>query len=437
MSSLSYNKDQYRSHTPFSFVIIGGELAVVQKYNLNLTNKGEASSCQISIPLEGIDTKVFVNNKNKDEHVEVLIYTGYLIDTEDPSTQIKEFVNLINSGRAKNQSRFSVRFDGFASQPEWNFGMTRMLNLSCFDWSQILREYKWETNIKDGDTEVRKVISLIQERVKGLKIIADEYFGSLKLGEIDSETKKHNYGCSGRSYYEILEECAKKMNKNLITLGKNIYITDYKKQPVIWSYYYGSKDSPTYTEAESLTPFENLTLRFGEIGDKQRSDVVVDLTSRTLSKKGKSSITKVRFPENSTVNSLTKYINKTLKNNLSEQELKVLAENIYKKESRKVMTGNINVSFANPFVNLYDLATFVADENNPDLVYMKGINFSINSISEEYSVDGYTQTIDIDSSPEITGRLKERIAPMQIKTNIAYNPIYVGDTSILNRKLSN
>lgn len=411
----NFNGDQYRSHSPYSFVILGGSWALVKKYSLSLTNRGEASSVKIEIPLDNIDSKVFTETANTDKHVEVQVYSGYLVDTEDAKTQIKDLLNLINSKKMATQSKFVQRFDGFVYQPEWSFGDERMMTLNCFDWSQILREYKYESNLQDGDTEVKNVIDKVQQRLTGMKIQADTYSGSLKLGEQDPETKKFTFQSSGKSHYEILEECAKKMGKKLFVLGKNIYIKSYKESPMIWNFYYGDRNSPAYKSLEGATPFRSLKLRFGQVGDAQKSKCVVDLSSRTTSKKGKNSATHIRYPENAAVDALTKLIKKTLKNNLSEQELKIEAENIWKKETKKVMTGNLDLDFANPFIDLYDIATFITDENNPDLGYLKGVWFSINSINEEYSVEGYTQSVEVDCDPDLKNTLKERKAP-NIKT---------------------
>jgi len=412
---LSYNEDQFRSHSPISFVMMDESPALVKDYDLTLTTRGESSSCKITMLLDHIDSKVFTDTKNKDAHVGIVIYSGYLIDTEDREKQISEFMQLLNSGKAQNQNRFVKRFEGFIAQPEWTFGMERLLNVVCFDWGQTLKEYKWDSNMKDGDCEVKTIIAKVQSKLTGIKIVADSYPGSLKLGEKDETSKKFSYGSSGKTYYEILEECAKRMGKNVIVKGKEIFITGYKGQPVSWTMYYGSKDSPVYKSLSSAIPFETLTLRYGEVGETQKSGTVVDLTSRTTSKKGKASLTKVRYPENSSVTSLTNHIVRIIKNNLSDSELKVLAENIYKKESKKMMTGNCDMSFANPFMDLMDIVTFVADETNPDLAYMNGVNFSINSITETYSVEGYKQKIDFDSTDEVRGTTQDRKAPGPVK----------------------
>lgn len=418
MQTQSYNNDAYRSHQPFSFVILGGEFCYVKKYDLTLTNRGEASNAGIEISLDAIDSKIFKNEENTDNYIECEIYSGYLTDTEDPDEQIDSMLNLIKLNQTDRQSKFVNRLEGFVGQPEWTFGDERTLKLQCYDWSQVLREYEWARNLKDGETEVREAIKLVQADLKGIKIVADVYAGSLKLGEQDPQTKKWTYNASGKKYFQILEDCAQKMGKNVIVKGKNIYITKYKEEPVIWHLYYGSRDSAVFkSNKDGLMPFKTANLRYGKVGEVQKSNVVVELMSRTTSKKGKTSQTKYTFPENANVNALTKKITRVLKNNLSEHELKVLAEQIYNKESKKVMTGNVDFEFANPFLDVYDLVTFVADEEQIDMAYLKDDWFSVNSISESYSVDGYTQKIDFDCANEIKNTPGQRKSPVIPRIN--------------------
>jgi hypothetical protein len=190
-----------------------------------------------------------------------------------------------------------------------------------------------------------------------------------------------------------------------------------------------------------MIPFKNVIFRAGKFGEIQHSNVIVELTSRTLSKKGKASATKVRFPENSTRGELTKFISKNVKNNLSDQELKVLAENIYKHESKDVITGNLDVDFANPYIDVYDIATFVGEAKGSYVSEFDGVWFSINSVSETYGPEGYMQTMDFDSDPSIKNTLKEKsqIVPQKGKTNMGYDSIkpFIGGNSaeILNKRL--
>jgi hypothetical protein len=231
------------------------------------------------------------------------------------------------------------------------------------------------------------------------------------------------------------------MGKKLFVKGTDVYIKTYLEEPLMWTFYYGSKDAAVYKASKEMIPFKNVIFRAGKFGEIQHSNVIVELTSRTLSKKGKASATKVRFPENSTRGELTKFISKNVKNNLSDQELKVLAENIYKHESKDVITGNLDVDFANPYIDVYDIATFVGEAKGSYVSEFDGVWFSINSVSETYGPEGYMQTMDFDSDPSIKNTLKEKsqIVPQKGKTNMGYDSIkpFIGGNSaeILNKRL--
>jgi hypothetical protein len=436
----NYNEDIFRSHTPFSFVVIGGAVCPVKNYDLQKSNKGEADMLKLSVSLDVIDPELFVELK-KDEYVPVSVYSGYLIDTEKAETQIKTISNYIKNKQFKNVKTFANRFGGFMGNWEISYGDERKIDLTCYDWSQVLRQNAWERNLKDGETEVKTCIALLQKNLPRFNIIADSYSGSLKLGEQDQESKKWTYSASGKKYWEILQDCAQKMGKKLFMKGLDIYIKTYLEAPLLWTFYYGSKDSPTYQANKEMIPFKTAVFRAGKFGEIQHSNVIVELTSRTTSKKGKASLTKVRFPENSTRGELTKFISKTIKNNLSDQELKVLAENIYKKESKDVITGNLDVDFANPYIDVYDTATFVGETKSSYISEFDGVWFSINSINETYGPEGYMQTMDFDSDPAIKNTLKEKsqIIPKAKSSKMGYDAIkpFIGGNSseILNRKL--
>lgn len=400
-----YNEDSFRSHTPFSFVSIGESICPVKNYDLQKSNKGEADSVKLSISLDAIDAEFLIELK-KDEYVPVLIHTGYLLDTESSSEQIKTISNYIKNKQFRNLKTFRSRFDGFMANWEIAYGDERKIDLTCYDWSQILRQNKWERNLKDGETEVRTCLALLQVNIKRFKINADAYVGSLKLGEQDQESKKWTYSASGKTYWEILQDCAQKMGKKLFMKGTEIYIKTYLEEPLLWTFYYGNNNAPAYVSNKEMIPFKNVVFRSGKFGDVQHSNVIVELTSRTVSKKGKASVTKVRFPENSTRGELTKFIQKTIKNNLSDQELKVLAESIYKKESKDIITGNLDVDFANPFIDVYDIATFIGESKSSYIGEFEGVWFSLNSISETYGPEGYMQTMDFDSDPDIKNTIK-------------------------------
>jgi hypothetical protein len=417
------NTDIYRSHTPYAFVFIGKQQCLVSEYDMSITTRGEAGRCNITIPLDNIDTTVFAETSNKDERVPVEIWVGYLKDMQDEKNnsvlkQIEQIGNLVSQGKSDQQRMFVKRFDGFVSQPEWKFGSERTIRLTCYDFSQPLREYKWDRNFKDGDTEVSKVVKAIEARVSGIKIECDSYTGIRRLGEKDAESGKYTYYASGKSYWEILTDCAEKLGKRVFIQGKKIFIKNFKQAPKIWKMYYGSADRQKIDGAQVGQYFEEVTIRYGEIGESAKSDVVVDLYSQNLTKKGKEKKVYVRYPENAAIKSNTRHIVRTVSNNMSEQELRVMAENLYKKNSRKVITGNISLPFANNFLDTFDVVTFVSDGVYKDIDFLKNYYFCVNSIQEKYSANGYSQDIDFDSDPDInekTVKPKERIAPPKPK----------------------
>lgn len=418
------SKDIYRSHTPYAFVFIGEEFCYVENYDLSITTRGEASSCKLRIPLENVDSTIFAKETDDGKYIPIELYVGYLQDdiNERISNQvITEFATLIRNGKSQEQKMFNKRFIGFAAQPEWIFGDERYLNLNCYDWSQILREYKWPRNFKDGDTEIKRIVSLLEQRLEGIKIVCDPYSGIQRLGETDKDPESgkisHVYRASGQTYWQILEDCATKLGKRLFVQDKTIYITRYKNKPVLWNMYYGP-----YEEKVGLKHgqyFRNLSLRYGEIGESNRSNVVIDLYShKTTKKTKKEKPTYIRYPENAPIKANTRRIVRNISVNTEQSELKVIAENLYKKLSRKNMTGNLDIPFANNFLNLLDLIQFSADKEFSDLQFIKDYYFSVNSINENYGPDGYGQTIEIDTNPDIdktTITIGKNVAPAKLK----------------------
>lgn len=397
-------KDIYRSHTPFAFAFLGEQLCYVESYSLNLSTRGEASKLKLKIPIDSVDSSVFANSESEGNKVPVELYIGYLKDDIHQAisrAKAQELAVAIKQGRSEEQRMFSKRFSGFASQPEWSFGDERYLNLTCFDWSQILREYKWDKNLKDGDTEVSRIISTIQRRIKGVTIKSPSYNGLQRMGQRDAESGSYTYRASGKTYWQILTECASKLNRRVFVTGQEILIDRFKNKPALWSMYYGPYEEKVGLKFGQY--FKNLKLRYGEIGEASKSNVVIQLYSSVTTKKGgKSKPTAIRYPENEPIKTNTLVIKRNVAINTPEAELKVIAENLFKKFSRKNMTGNIDIPFANNFLNLLDLITFTADSEYTDLQFIKGFYFCVNSIDENYDVTGYTQTVDIDTDPDIT-----------------------------------
>lgn len=390
--------NQTSLHTPCAIAFIGGEYCDIESFDIELTANGESSKCNMSILMEAIDSTVFANKTNENSKVEVIVYTGYIEDKVNSQQYKLEVSKLVNS-QVERSKILKKRFHGFVAQPEWNFGSESKVKLSCFDWSQLLREYKWEKNLKDGDTEISRIISIAQSKLVDFKIQADPYTGTQRLGERDADSNSRVYRASDKSIWEVLKECATKLNKNIFIEGRTVYITKYKEKPVEWPMYFLSVNSK-----KKLTNgqyFTNASFKYGEIGESVKGNVVVDLYSSKLTKKGDAKATYVRYPENAPVKQNTLYIKKYVKINSEESELKTIAENIYKKFAKKTMTGNLELPFANNSIDVYDLIKIECDDVENQINFVKDYYFSVNSISESYGNGGYTQTIEIETDPDI------------------------------------
>jgi hypothetical protein len=386
-------------NTPCALVFIGGEYCEVESFSIDLTANGESSKCDIEILMQAIDSTVFAKQANDQSKVEVIVYAGYIEDQKDSAGYLAQVRQLINS-QSERTKLLKKRFEGFVAQPQWIFGEKSTVKLSCFDWSQLLREYKWEKNLKDGDTEISRVISSIQGKLGDYKIKADSYTGSQRLGERDADSNSRVYRAEGKSIWDILKECATKLNKNIFIEGRTIYITKYKDKPVEWSLYYLSVSNQKNLKTGQF--FTEASFRYGEIGESSKGNVVVDLYSSKITKKGTAKATYVRYPENAPIKQNTLYIKRYAKINAEESELRTMAENIYKKYAKKVMTGDVQLPFANNGIDVYDLVRFVCDDADNQINFIKDYYFSVNSINETYGNGGYTQTIEIETDPDIS-----------------------------------
>lgn len=390
--------NQTNLHTPCAIALIGGEYCSVQSFSIELTANGESNKCNMEILIEAIDSTVFSKHINDDKKVEVIVYTGYIEDQKNAGAYQLQVSKLVNSQIERNKL-LKKRFEGFVAQPEWTFGSESTVKLSCFDWSQLLREYKWEKNLKDGDTEISRILSIAQNKLVDFTIKADAYAGTQRLGERDADSNSRVYRASDKSIWQVLKECAEKLNKNIFIDGKTIYITKYKERPVEWPMYFLSVNSK-----KKLTNgqyFVNGSFKYGEIGESVKSNVVVDLYSSKLTKKGDAKATYVRYPENAPLKQNTLYIKRYVKINSEESELKTMAENIYKKFAKKTMTGSLELPFANNNIDVYDLVKIECDDPDNQINFVKDFYFSVNSISESYTNNGYTQTIEIETDPDI------------------------------------
>ena len=385
-------------NTPCALVFIGGQYCEAESFNIELTANGESAKCDVDILMEAIDSTIFAKQANEQTKVEIAVYTGYIADQKDSVGYLSQVRQLINSQSERNKI-LKKRFEGFVAQPTWTFGDSEKVRLTCFDWSQLLRQYKWVKNLKDGDTEISRIISIAQNKLGDYKIKADNYTGSQRLGERDADSNSRVYRAEGKSVWEVLKECAEKLNKNIFIEGRTIYITKYKDKPVEWSLYYASLSNQKNLKTGQF--FTEASFRYGDIGESSKGNVVVDLYSSKLTKKGDAKATYVRYPENAPIKQNTLYIKRYVKVNSEESELRTMAENIYKKHAKKVMTGDITLPFANNAIDIYDLVRFVCDDPNNQINFIKDYYFSVNSVSESYGNGGYTQTIEIETDPDI------------------------------------
>lgn len=408
--------DSDKKLLPFAFAVVGQELCKVSSLSISLTSDSEAGTCELTIPLENIDSTIFVTSNQEEKKIPIEIYIGYVnsgTNADETMNEIESLWDSRSSKKSKFNQTFVKRFDGFVAQPEWVFGDQRMLYLRCFDWSQMLREYRWPLNLKDGETEVSRIFSLIQRNLVNFDISADGYVGTQRLGERDVESNTITYASSGKSYWEILQECASKVNKKLFIIGKTIYLRDTLPDQKQWSLYYGPQEKNKNLEKGEY--FTNLRLRYGEIGEPARGNVVIELYSSKSEEKGESKRIYVRYPENAPLKENTLHIRQVVKVNTEESELRVIAENMYKKYAKKIMTGNVELPFANNYIELLDLVRFTSDDSKSDISFLKDYYFVVHSITERYDANaGYVQTLEIDTDPDInktTVSMKGVLAP--------------------------
>lgn len=406
--------DLYRSHHPRSFVVIGGEVVLCESYSLTKSNKGEAQSANINVLLDSIESDVFADDKIMDNIMEVEIWTGYVQDIAHEEKQLQEIREAI--ANKKPQRFFSRRFSGFVSQPEWSFGENgETLHLSCLDWTDFLRHFKYAQNFENSNCEIRNIIAAIKKDIGGIDIVFDDYPGSARLGEIDSDGKTTTqvYHASGKNYMEILDDCADKLGQIIMVEGKTIKLTAQKKSPFIWPMYYGPAEKQETSAGEPRGQyFQNLTFRFGAKGRTEKSNVVVEVTGINYNKKGtKGKPVRVVFPEDKAITSVTQYEKITVPGDVREAQLKIIAENRYRKLASRLITGTIDLPFANNFIDLWDIVEFVPDASRTSLQFLKGYWFNVEAISEDFGGDGYSQSVEFASDPTLEKTVKRKIAP--------------------------
>lgn len=403
--------DIHRGHVPRALIRIGGQWALVESYSLNINNKGEAQSCRIRIPLENIDSVVFNDPQILGSMHAVEIWSGYIEDVGDTEKQIAELRKII--ARKASQPYLVKRFDGFVSQPEWTWGEEgEYVDLDCLDWSSVLREYKFFVNLEGGDTEVRAILKKIQSDLKGITIDFDDYPGSVRLGDFDNVDNKITYNCGGKTYWDMIDDCAKKLGYIVICENRTIKLTSQKKSPMIWNMYYGPEQRQELVNDQPRGQFfKNVQIRYGQKGRLDKSNVVIECVGTNKKEKGTAQQVRVIYPEDQAITSVTKYEYISVPGDVRETQLKIIAEHRYRQLASRLMTGSLELPFANNYLNLWDIVEFVPDESKDSMHFLKGYWFNVCSISEEFNKSGFTQRVEFESDPTLEKTVKRKIAP--------------------------
>lgn len=411
-------------HVPVGVVFIGGKVVMVQDYTCTLTSKGEAHTAQVKIPLDNIDSEVFANDSILEDIHEIEIWSGYIEDGDNRQEQLNKILTDL-----QNQPYLTRRFSGFITQPEWEFGYNgENVHLSCADWTGILREYKLYKNFQDAQCEVKNIISELQKDLEGIKLYLEPYDGSARLGKYDNVKNKLTFHSMGKTYWEVIRECAVKLGYIVICDHKTIKLLPQKQNPFIWNIFYGPADKikqdaqdytdPTKTVKRVVGQFcGDIKLRYGQKGRVDKSNVVVELHGVHLHKRVKKKKVDdkklvVYFPEDMAITSMTKHIVKYIPGSVTEQELKIIAADIYREHSRRLITCTLDMPFGNTYMNLWDIVEFAIDASRPNVTFLDGKQFVINTITEQFGMEGLKQTLEVDSDPMWSGTAIRKFAPI-------------------------
>jgi hypothetical protein len=417
-------QDVFRGSEHFAFCMIGGTVVPIESYSAFINTRGESQTADIRIPLENIESSVFADDANSDDHIPVQIWAGYLEDTKNRQEQIGQLIREIY--KVKDDStisqlpsrKFVKRFEGFVSQPEWSFGESEYVDLSCLDWSSILREYEYYKNFNDGACEIRNIVSTIQKDFSGIKIELEDYKGSVRLGEYDNVDQKQTYNSSGKKYWDILDDCAKKLGYIIIVQGRTIKLTSQKKSPYVWPIFYGDKENILDENGVAKGQvFQNLRVRWGAKGHIEKSNIVIECFGVDDKKKGKDRQIRIIFPEDQAITSVTRYVRINVPGDCNKTILKTIAENEYRERAARLVTGTLDLPFANPHLELRDILEMVIDKTRPNALFLNGYWFETVAISENFSAEEYSQNVEYEANPVLPQSVFKKIAPQNI-TNI-------------------
>lgn len=401
-------EDPYRGSRPRALIKIGAQFILAKSFDLTDNNKQEATVCNITIPLENVDSTIFDDDKNGGDYVPVQVWAGYVEDVKNPDEQLNEITARLNAEQPDKY--LSKRFDGYVFQPEWKFGNENLLVLKCVDWTGILRAYKFTQRLEGGQTEASNVVGMVQNQVNGLTIKLQSYPGSQRLGTHDNTNNTQVFNSGNMTLFNVLEKVAEKLGYFITTDGKTIILKEQKPNPIVWHMYYGPRDYQKKAGVSIGQYFEDMEVRFGAKGrPDQRSQynlalrgakgsVVVRVLGVDHTKTGKSKNIDVTYPDGAVPTALNQHIIR-IPYDLRMTEAKAIAQNEYNNLSKNLMTGSFSLPFANNFMNVQDVIRMETADTDMDFLHAK--YFTINSITESYNESGYKQRIEFESDPSL------------------------------------
>jgi hypothetical protein len=247
---------------PRMVVVIGEKPVQAMSADITLTNKAEASTANIEIPLENIDSSVFTQ---KGKYWDVQIYCGYLDERKDKKETEWEY--LVDGDKYKTNPNMFKRFDGFVDQPEWSIGEQRILKLACKDAAGLLMDGKFSDKREGGAAGAKALIAAINSNIKGIEVKLNA--PDFQMGTKDSKGQKQVYNISGKSYWDVIKDIAEKGNLNIKKDGKTITLQKQEQ----WKRKFTMIMTDTVDETKDWTNFKNLNIRYGRSGGKSKENV--------------------------------------------------------------------------------------------------------------------------------------------------------------------
>lgn len=412
-------EDVYRAHVPYSFVVVGGQIAQVEAFEIvKNSNSAEPAEASFKVSIDALDFSVIGNSSVNGSLVPVEIWTGYLSDIAATNKTQEQQINdlrqailkkslgtLTADGRGtavrgnQQQRKFSKRFDGYVYQPEYEFSNEEeMATLKCRDWIGYIKEFKIFEDFKDSQCEVGNIIAKFNRDINGLNFRVFDR-SNYSMADPDSEDGKRIYKTSGRSYGDVLTEICDRTGLRIFQNGLDINLKLQERNPLVWKMYKGS-DSSSRTIGDPFgTPFDRLVIRQGVKGQAEVGgrDLIVEVVgvSRGSGKKAKAKQLRVKFPAGKEPVAGTKLISIPYPYGSvdDKSKLEIYAEEVYKRESSRQIAMSMDLGFGNPFMELYDAVEFV-DGDRGNMQFLANKWFEIVSISDRFSIDGYSQTIE-------------------------------------------